>query len=644
MAEQKKDEFQEQELERYGVWVKAGPEEVVEAEEEDYSFADLPSDSAAAVETADAGMHLASDLDALEIPESSYGDDDLGTLDDFGDLGDLGNLDSDDQIGEFDENEDLGSLDNLEEPEDLLADDVESDETPTIDEIDVSEDLDPFSELGSLDELDSLDLEESETSEDTAETFGSSTLEQDEDLITLDDLDLEEPEVDQDPFAALDLESDGLGELEEEAGVEPIMPGSDDEIDEISLEDIQVTDSAEFDIPELEEEHDEHHFTPEEQNIEIVPESPSNHITPEEEEILMTEPEAGTAAPVAPIAGQMEEDERQAFQRIQQELDDIKHELAELRAALKSGAAVELAEPEQTAKGYDDEDGVHHGPGFFEEDEDETIALTGDELDNILNTAEFTEETGETEELEEDFVATDADMTALNLDEVDEVDVPVDEIDEIDLDDSEEAVIDELAGMNIEAELADIESLEDSSDEPIAADELELDLDEIEEIGGDTDLLLEEEVEEDDALSDDTELEIDDSDLDLDEIELEDKSGFEDFAAAVEDDLAAVEPPIDEEDLEVEEIDLDEELQTPNLLGGEDVLEIPSDSSTSMEPSVPQNSISDLPAQVKNEIRSVLSYMDQLLEALPDDKIEEFAQSEHFEVYKRLFEELGLET
>jgi hypothetical protein len=34
--------------------------------------------------------------------------------------------------------------------------------------------------------------------------------------------------------------------------------------------------------------------------------------------------------------------------------------------------------------------------------------------------------------------------------------------------------------------------------------------------------------------------------------------------------------------------------------------------------------------------------MDRLLEALPDEKIEEFARSEQFDVYKRLFTELGL--
>ena len=53
-------------------------------------------------------------------------------------------------------------------------------------------------------------------------------------------------------------------------------------------------------------------------------------------------------------------------------------------------------------------------------------------------------------------------------------------------------------------------------------------------------------------------------------------------------------------------------------------------------------SVETLPVELKDEIKSVLSYMDQLLESLPEDKIEEFARSEHFEVYKKLFEELGI--
>lgn len=49
-----------------------------------------------------------------------------------------------------------------------------------------------------------------------------------------------------------------------------------------------------------------------------------------------------------------------------------------------------------------------------------------------------------------------------------------------------------------------------------------------------------------------------------------------------------------------------------------------------------------IPLELKNEIKSVLAYMDQLLEALPEKKIEEFAKSEYFETYKHLFEELGI--
>ena len=62
-----------------------------------------------------------------------------------------------------------------------------------------------------------------------------------------------------------------------------------------------------------------------------------------------------------------------------------------------------------------------------------------------------------------------------------------------------------------------------------------------------------------------------------------------------------------------------------------------------MEISAPDVSDSnEIPASMKEEIKSVLSYMDQLLENLPEDKIAEFAQSEQFETYKKLFAELGL--
>jgi hypothetical protein len=50
----------------------------------------------------------------------------------------------------------------------------------------------------------------------------------------------------------------------------------------------------------------------------------------------------------------------------------------------------------------------------------------------------------------------------------------------------------------------------------------------------------------------------------------------------------------------------------------------------------------EIPSNIKQELKTVLSYMDQLLESLPDEKIEEFAKSEYFDTYKKLFKELGL--
>ena len=47
-------------------------------------------------------------------------------------------------------------------------------------------------------------------------------------------------------------------------------------------------------------------------------------------------------------------------------------------------------------------------------------------------------------------------------------------------------------------------------------------------------------------------------------------------------------------------------------------------------------------SELKRDIKSVLLYMDQLLENLPEDKIMEFAQSDEFATYKKLFNELGL--
>ncbi|HET7839439.1 MAG TPA: hypothetical protein VFL04_06735, partial [Rectinemataceae bacterium] len=85
--------------------------------------------------------------------------------------------------------------------------------------------------------------------------------------------------------------------------------------------------------------------------------------------------------------------------KIADELSSIRGELVSLKTqlgSLKSKAPVLEESPLPEAPVKEEASG-----GFFDDEEDETIALTGDELDNILNTADFTEEVAEAEQPEE---------------------------------------------------------------------------------------------------------------------------------------------------------------------------------------------------------------------------------------------------
>jgi pilus assembly protein FimV len=46
---------------------------------------------------------------------------------------------------------------------------------------------------------------------------------------------------------------------------------------------------------------------------------------------------------------------------------------------------------------------------------------------------------------------------------------------------------------------------------------------------------------------------------------------------------------------------------------------------------------------LKNDLKNVLGVIDELLYALPEKKIREFAKSDHFKVYEKLFSDLGLD-
>lgn|GEM_PF-1094664 len=91
--------------------------------------------------------------------------------------------------------------------------------------------------------------------------------------------------------------------------------------------------------------------------------------------------------------------------------------------------------------------------------------------------------------------------------------------------------------------------------------------------------------------------------------------------------------------LEASEPDVADEVPGASGLSAAALASSGNDTSSSEETDAPAEAI---PEELKEEIKTVLSYMDQLLENLPEEKIEEFARSEQFSTYKKLFKELGL--
>ncbi len=382
----------------------------------------------------------------------------------------------------------------------------------------------------------------------------------------------------------------------------------------------------------------------------------------EDLDALESELASATAPASQPTAASSE-----ILARIEDELRSIRADLTQLRSEL-SGMRKPGAEPAPSAPAA----GGETQSGFFDEDEDETIALTGDELDNILNTAEITEEVAEAAPVDETMDLTEipeetpqagAQEDILGLEPA-----------EAPLDSSAESLAEELPA---ELELESLSSEGDGQKSDAGSSDLlpELDLEGIPEIEttekgveqveetGDLETLdLEEEAsdvealeqltpqsrtEQADELAGDVDLEAlaaeaesleneeagapPTEDLELGELEAvtEDAGGAaaepKEIEIAFENepttDLAS-EPALAEEVLEVEEVPPSREAGTRAPAGREGAAAIPDD--------------------LKDEIRTVLKYMDHLLEALPDEKIQEFAKSDYFVMYKKLFEDLGL--
>lgn len=336
-------------------------------------------------------------------------------------------------------------------------------------------------------------------------------------------------------------------------------------------------------------------------------------------------PDSGETRPVSEGGADLS---TRLLMKIADELSSIKKELTSLKTELSSVKSVR-SEPSEA-----------HANSFFDEEDDEKIALTGDELDNILNTANFTEEAGSD-------AGAEAAETSIDISPLEEG--PEDETESLGFDDLNMDTPDDF---DVSLDLAE------GFDEPVsaAADSSPVfDSDALEE-------LREAGVEPMTTVTEDT------SYLEEDSLALLDESGDIDLSGAVidEPDLSAgiTENPVEEPSIDNIAIDLDMEdpaVSEPPAddgldLGGEDMMEIPVFEEPSADSDIPfvesvgdfpnlmdtQPSGDGIPAHLKHELKTVLSYMDQLLESLPEEKIEEFAKSEYFDTYKKLFEELGL--
>ncbi len=459
------------------------------------------------------------------------------------------------------------------------------------------------------------------------------------------------------------------------------------------------------------------------------------------DDLAALESELATTASATREAAGSSASSAQILARIEEELKSIRTDLTQLRTELSGLRSKAGTEPAAESAGR-----AESPSGFFDEEEDETIALTGDELDNILNSADITEEAAEastetssTEMEMVDLESLEAPAAGLPPDDILSYDTPVLEedalppVDEIteqasaapDANDTlvltDDALLpgddagaepveelpselvledlgavgskatgepadsmDDLAEMDLESipeldaeevlvpaptpavetttldelgdETIDLETL-DLGEEPKVIDAVAEQVDDLETVE-DAEAVLDEEPAPAASSGPIPEIPTDDVDLEALAAEAEELDDSPIAAVATEDlEIGELESVPDEQETPpsaAEEIEIPFETETPTpspevdaeleqILDAEEVGDeetTPAQSPAATAAGAKQ--ADGIPDNLKEEIRTVLKYMDNLLEALPDEKIQEFAKSDYFVMYKKLFEDLGL--
>ncbi len=301
--------------------------------------------------------------------------------------------------------------------------------------------------------------------------------------------------------------------------------------------------------------------------------------------------------------------------RIAEELSSIRQELSHLKQDFLtshiSTAPAEASVEEQTKS----------SGGFFDDSDDEKIALSGDELDNILLSADFTEETGEDASVED---------TAELADEV-------------------------LLDPSKDSE--ELRRLREEGVEPITSAPEDTSYLEIDPLTGQEETVEEESFDLSDVVIDEPDLSAEVYENPLKEPALEDISfddqdmaselaGMEEISDEICDEIFEDESIPELEEEEEPEIVISEPEESPAQTEEESVAPeqkaAPFPENKPVAEQAPAKSLKEIPSSIQQELKTVLSYMDQLLESLPEEKIEEFAASPYFDTYKKLFTELGL--
>ena len=291
------------------------------------------------------------------------------------------------------------------------------------------------------------------------------------------------------------------------------------------------------------------------------------------------------------------------LRQIVEDLSGLKNEISSLKtqfAELKSLGGAPAAE-------------VQAGGFFSNLDEDETISLSGDELDNIMSSADFLNNESKVDELAEENKITEdtqaEDFSAVpGISEENKAaeDFSVDNffLQETKTDTADELPIapveEELEELPEEAELEELSDAEPFEDISIpSVDDILRDVAPASQSGPN--------------------LSVNDHKADIAD------DFFKNDSAPETDDFFKTNVPAE-----------DTSSQSAAFTDAELTAAKPALKTTS------QNTSSSLPANLTEEIKSVLLYMDQLLEDLPEEKIVEFARSEQFATYKKLFSDLGL--